>query len=177
MRKTSPLALCIALAVLSVAGLAEQSPAPPAPSAKAEAPAPAGQTAEEADFLALANAERRQRGLPALSHAPLLMEVARQHSREMCEKAYFGHRSPAAGRKTPLDRYLRGGGTYDRRVVVGENLYYCLRASVERGHAAFMRSPGHRRNIVSAEWEQMGVGIHRAPDGRFWVTEMFLRKD
>src|SRR5436190_199838 len=48
-------------------------------------------TADEARFLELLNRERAERGLVGLKPDALLVEVAREHSREMCDKNYFDH--------------------------------------------------------------------------------------
>ncbi|HEX3000107.1 MAG TPA: CAP domain-containing protein [Armatimonadota bacterium] len=132
------------------------------------------QTAEEAALVALVNNERKRSGLPPLAVDPLLVETARAHSQEMCTKQYFSHQSPTRGLRSPLDRYLKCGGSYKNRAVIGENLYTCARVNVARSHTAFMRSPGHRANILSPEWNAIGIGIYHAPDGRFWVTQLFL---
>ncbi len=172
MRRIAPLLIGAAIAVLAAAGFAEQQE-------KERQVCPitwltAPQTHDEAEFITLTNADRRKLGLRPLALDPTLQQVARTDSWEMYAKDYFDHRSPSAGQSTPMDRYLKGGGSYRRRIIVGENLYYCTRADVQRGHTAFMHSPGHRKNILDPEWEQMGVGVYQAPNGRFWVTEMFL---
>jgi uncharacterized protein YkwD len=38
---------------------------------------------------------------------------------------------------------------------------------------AFMNSPDHRANIVSAAFNSVGVGISYSPDGRIYVTQNF----
>jgi uncharacterized protein YkwD len=131
-------------------------------------------TPQEQRFLELTNRERVNRGLRPLTVDPLLITVARQHSREMMEKNYFDHVSPTPGYKTPMDRYLKALGTRPKYATVGENLYYCSVVDVERGHQAFMNSPSHRENVLFPRFEKMGVGIHKNARGEFWVTEMYL---
>lgn len=131
-------------------------------------------TSEELRFVDLANRERVGRGLKPLTIDPMLIVVAREHSREMMEKNYFDHNSPTPGIKTPMDRYLKELGFRPRYACVGENLYYCTIADVERGHQAFMNSASHRENLLYPRFEKMGVGIQRNHKGEFWVTEMFL---
>jgi uncharacterized protein YkwD len=41
-------------------------------------------------------------------------------------------------------------------------------------HRAFMRSPGHRHNILNARFRRVGVGIKRAGGFR-WVAVVFCR--
>ena len=82
--------------------------------------------------------------------------------------------SPTPGLKTPMARYLRALGHTPAWACVGENLFYCSIVDVERGHSSLMNSPGHRANILNPKFEQIGVGIYIAPDGEFYVTQLFL---
>src|SRR5207244_58945 len=77
------------------------------PPASRRPPTTAAMTADESRFLELLNHERGERGLVELKPDALLVEVAREHSREMCDKNYFDHVSPTTGCRTPMDRYLR----------------------------------------------------------------------
>jgi uncharacterized protein YkwD len=122
----------------------------------------------------LANAERRGKGLGELTTNPLLVRVARQHSREMCERGYFDHASPVAELKTPMKRYLQALGYVPKWACVGENLFYCSIVDPVRGHHCLMDSPAHRDNMLDERFEQIGVGVHISSDGRFWVTQVFL---
>jgi uncharacterized protein YkwD len=134
-------------------------------------------TAEEQRFLDLVNQERAQRRLHELTLNPMLVQVARAHSREMADKDYFDHLSPTAGLRTPMDRYLHAVSKRPPYACVGENLFYCSVVDVERGHQALMNSPGHRANILYSRFRQLGVGIYKSPRGEFWVTEMFLTNE
>jgi uncharacterized protein YkwD len=138
---------------------------------------------EEREFIARVNDERTSRGLNALELDPLLVQVARSHSREMCDLNYFDHHSPTSNMRTPMDRFLNGlhlqSQATPNYVLVGENIYYCSESNetynVEFGHQALMNSPGHRANILEPRFAKIGVGIFRNDKGEFWVTEMFLR--
>ncbi len=131
-------------------------------------------TANEQLFAELANAERRDRDLGVLSPNKLLVQVAREHSREMWEKSYFDHSSPTAGSKTPMERYLRTFGRTPTWAYLGENLFYCSVVDVNRGHECLMESPQHKENILNPKFKQTGVGVYESEDGRFWVTQLFL---
>jgi uncharacterized protein YkwD len=39
--------------------------------------------------------------------------------------------------------------------------------------AAWMNSPGHRANILNGNFNAVGVGYWRVPDGRLWVAVNF----
>jgi uncharacterized protein YkwD len=129
---------------------------------------------EEQKFIDLINIERANRGMSPLSVNPVLVRAARDHSQEMWAKNYFDHKSPTPGQRTPMDRFLRALGRTPTWAYLGENLFYCSITDVSRGHAAFMRSPDHRANILNARFKEVGVGVYIAPDGQFFVTELFL---
>jgi uncharacterized protein YkwD len=131
-------------------------------------------TSDELRFLDLVNHERAARHLAELKPDPLLVQVARQHSREMWEKNYFDHLSPTPGERTPMDRFLHAARARPAHACVGENLFYCSVVDVERGHRALMNSPGHRANILYPPFRRSGVGVYKSDSGEFWVTEMFL---
>lgn len=138
---------------------------------------------EEADLISAINNERRTRGFGPLTEDPLLNVTARGHSREMCFLGYFDHHSPTQGRRTPLDRYLAalhawGEGRPDA-ALVGENIFYAsvtdASYNAAYAHLRLMASPPHRANILEPRFTKVGVGLYRDSEGRFWVTEMFLR--
>lgn len=138
---------------------------------------------EEQDLIAAINTERTSRGLEALALDPVLCEAARAHSREMCDLNYFAHQSPTSGDATPVDRYLGELHTDGERrptsALVGENIFYASVTNDVYGagyaHRSLMASPSHRENILEPRFTKVGVGLYRGPEGRFWVTEMFLR--
>ncbi len=148
-------------------------------------PVPASDTLapEEQEFIEKINAERTQRGLNALVVDPLLVQTARAHSREMCDRDYFNHHSPTPGLTSPMDRYLatlhNAGGPTPDYLLIGENIYYCSVFNdvynVDYGHRALMDSPGHRANILEPRFAKVGLGVYRNAAGAFWVTEMFTR--
>ena len=131
-------------------------------------------TVIEQDYVDRVNAERWDRNLGVLSVNPILVQVARAHSKEMCEKSYFDHISPTPGLRTPMNRYLHDLGHTPTWAYLGENLFYCSVVDVDRGHSALMNSPKHKENILNKRFEQVGVGVYIASDGQFWVTELFL---
>lgn len=131
-------------------------------------------TVTEQQFVDHVNAERWERDLGVLSINPLLVQVAREHSKEMYELNYFDHTSPTPGLNTPMDRYLTTLGHTPTWAYLGENLFYCSVVDVDRGHVCLMDSPKHRDNILNERYEQIGVGVYVAPDGRFYVTQLFL---
>ncbi len=131
-------------------------------------------TAEESQFVELVNAERKARGLHALTVAPLLVHAAREKSQEMHDLRYWGHESPVKEKRTAMRRVLTFLPEKPRTMLVGENLYYCSKVLVESGHQALMDSPTHRKNILNPRYKYIGLGGFTAEDGRFWITQLFL---
>jgi len=41
---------------------------------------------------------------------------------------------------------------------------------------AWMNSPGHRNNILSPSFTEIGVGLAKGPNGRLYWTQMFIKK-
>lgn len=153
------------------------SPGPPAA-------APLVITVIERDFIALINRERESRGIAALTPDDRLTLAARGHSKEMCDLAYFDHRSPTPGLHTPMDRFLRAladsGMAQTTDLLLGENIYHISEVNhvynVEFGHRAIMNSPSHRAAILEPRFARVGVGAYQDARGELWATEMFLRE-
>jgi len=121
----------------------------------------------EQEMLRLLNEERTTRGLPALELDPRMVPVARQHSLEMFQLAYFGHQSPVLG--SPFDRLQAAKISYAR---AGENLAYARTVAV--AHRGLMDSPGHRENILRPEFTRVAIGVISAgPSGRMF-TQLFI---
>ena len=130
-------------------------------------------TADEQAFVDRVNQERAERALRLLVVDPILVAGARQHSREMADLNYFDHYSPVKGMRTPLERYGVALGNKNFTCTVGENLFYCSSRDVDLGHRSLMKSPGHRANILASDYVAIGVGIHEAADGQYYVTQMY----
>ena len=111
--------------------------------------------AAEQRMLDLVNAERGRAGLRPLVADERLREVARAHSLEMFQLDYFSHTSPTSG--SPFDRMRAGGVLF---LAAGENLAYA--PNVEIAHQGLMNSPGHRANILRAEFGHVGIGVIRS---------------
>jgi uncharacterized protein YkwD len=106
---------------------------------------------DEAVMLALLNEERAAAGLGRLDLDPALSAVARAHAVDMYTNGYFAHESPTTG--TPFDRMAAAGIRFG---AAGENLAFA--PGVERAHDGLMDSPGHRANILGANYARVGIG-------------------
>ena len=121
----------------------------------------AGNVAEVRDaVLCLHNRERTERGLPPLKEHAKLREAAEGHSDDMVAGRYFSHDAPDGD--DMVDRVLRTG--YARGAAgwsLGENIAYGTGelATAAQIHRAWMRSPGHRANILRRQFREIGIGI------------------
>lgn len=112
------------------------------------------------------NKERRKHGLWELAYDPYLNEVARNHSRDMAKNHFFAHDNKRHQR--PQDRA-------DKRCGVGENICMLpIKKQQNNRDAAreivqlWMKSPGHRANILNRNYQCIGVGI--ASDGKYYLS-------
>ena len=129
----------------------------------------------ERQIVALVDAERARRGLSSLSLDPVLTQAARLHSRNMAAAGFFDHYAPTRSLRTPTERYRAVAGPRDTPRI-GENIFRSSGMSPtagRRAHDAFMRSSGHRENVLRRDYRRIGIGVHVGEDGQFWVTEMF----
>jgi uncharacterized protein YkwD len=114
----------------------------------------------------IVNRFRQSRGLHPLRLEQGLMRSAIWKAQHMAHFYYFGHGDPAP----PVDR-----GMPQRLAACGfassgsENIAYGYRSAIGVVRA-WLRSPGHRRNIVSRSWRYLGVGVAVSHHGgTFWA--------
>jgi uncharacterized protein YkwD len=110
--------------------------------------------------LCLLNNERGAQDLRPVSEAPGLTQPSRAYSARMVAESFFAHESPDGG--TLVDR-LAGAGYLapDGDWTVGENIAWGQGPlSTPRSIvAAWMASPGHRKNILTGEYTEIGLGV------------------
>jgi uncharacterized protein YkwD len=153
-----------ALAALSLAALPAPAPASTCPNAGAT-PSAGNMRALKKATLCLLNRERKRRGLRSLRDNSRLQRAARAHSADMVANDYFSHVSlngtDLVGRLVRAD-YVRRDGAW----AVGENIAYGTGtlAAPRVIAAGWMRSPGHRANILNRGFRDIGIGIvHGVP--------------
>jgi len=118
------------------------------------------QQTPESQMLSLINAERAKAGLSPLAWNEKLASVARVHARDMIDKKYFSHTSKEG--LTPLDRVMRSGYYENSRgkMFVAENIeIHSGGINIFLTHQNLMRSSGHRRNILSPQANEIGIGF------------------
>lgn len=123
----------------------------------------------ENEVIRLVNIERSKRGLQTLSTNWQLSRVARYKSQDMIDKGYFSHTSPTYG--SPFKMMESFGIRYS---AAGENIAMGQRTPQEVMNA-WMNSPGHRNNILSTSFYQIGVGLAKDRNGRMYWTQMFIK--
>lgn len=123
----------------------------------------------ESEVVRLVNIERAKAGLPALKENWQLSRVARYKSQDMINKNYFSHYSPTYG--SPFDMIESFGIKFS---AAGENIAMGQRTPQEVMNA-WMNSPGHRSNILSPSYTEIGVGLAKDKAGRCYWTQMFIK--
>lgn len=120
----------------------------------------------ESQMIDLINQERQKQGLKKLAYRNELLEVGRSHSADMFKRGYFSHYSPEG--KSVADRANQRNISY---LVIGENLAYA--PNLDLAHKGLMDSPGHRANILSADYSQIAIGIMDGGIYGLMITQVF----
>lgn len=123
-------------------------------------------TPQEAEILHLTNQERKNAGLKSLTINSQLMEAARAQSDNMALESDLSHE--VNGRDL-VSRIETSGYPYSN---VGENIAQST-YSINHVINMWMKSEGHRKNILNSNFEEMGIGITVAPNGDKYYTQVF----
>jgi len=130
----------------------------------------------ETNVLAELNGIRRRHGLAPLKLSKPLSAAADAHSRAMGTYGFFAHdsRDGSAFWKRVQHYYVPRGY---RNWSVGENLLWSsgtLTAPVALN--LWMKSPGHRKNILTAGWREIGISAMavRAAPGVFGGRDVVI---
>jgi len=114
--------------------------------------APLVDEASEIEMLRMVNSERESAGLSPLLMDESLRVLARDYSADMLQRGYFSHFNSKG--QSPFDRMDEYGIMY---LSAGENL--ALAPSTELAMQGLMNSPGHRANILSPDFNRVGIGV------------------
>lgn len=146
-----------------------KAPAPPVnpPAGQPSTPSTAGINKVALQVINLTNNERKKNGLPPLQADASLSRVAQAKSNDMNAKHYFSHTSPTYG--SPFDMMRDFGVTYRS---AGENIAMG-QSTAQQVVSAWMNSEGHRKNILSPNFTNIGVGYTQT--GNYWA-QMFIGK-
>jgi hypothetical protein len=120
-----------------------------------------GSARGDVSALGALNGDRANAGLASLAESASLDNLAMRHTQEMAAGGSLYHSSDLSGAMQSTEPgWTRAG----ENVGVGP--------SVEAIEAAFMRSTGHRDNILG-DFSRAGTAVVTGADGRVWVTQEF----
>lgn len=150
------------LLLLPVPAFAEEKPSAPA----AGPPAKVELTRLEQEILDRTKAERKRAGLPAYQVDPTLMKLARDHSATMARLDQLGH--DLEGKS--FDKRIKESGY--RFTGAGENVAQGQRTA-EQALESWMKSPGHKANILNERFTRIGIGFAASKTGSPYYTLVF----
>ena len=118
------------------------------------------------------NRVRRDEGLEGLEWNERLAQEARRHAQNMVARGFFAHRDPVRG---DLDERLNA--SHIQWWNCSENLFY------ERGQQDpvpiavrnWLKSPGHRRNMLDKVMTETGVGVAVEGANAVFIVQQFIR--
>ena len=130
-------------------------------------------TANEQEMFKLHNQARSQNGVQELCVDSRLVKAARLHAQDMIENDYFSHTSQDG--RGPGDRISAQGykwRTYGENVAYGSGSY----GTPQNVFDGWMNSEGHRANILSSNFKDVGIGeaigeYKGTQDTHMWVAD------
>lgn len=122
----------------------------------------AADTGQQQRVVELVNQARAGAGCEPLTEDERLADAANGHSSDMAARGYFSHTTP-------------DGVTFDQRIKnaghpsPGAENIASGQGSAEQVMDAWMKSDGHKRNILDCSLNSIGVGVHT--DGWYWTQD------
>lgn len=165
MPQTSALCVALALAACTTASI----PLPPVPTPTGGAGASSGDVA--VDIVRYTNDARAREGLPPLNSNSRLMEAARIHAEQMAATGRMEHTISGVRYPTMQSRLDAVGYMYSN---AAENIAWNARSSAAVVDG-WMKSPGHRANILDTRLTEMGAAVSRAANGETYWIQVFGR--
>lgn len=127
-----------------------------------------GNTNERA-LLSLINDYRAKNGKAKLLMTKNLLDIARLKAADMVKKDYFAHVSPTYG--TPFKMLNDFGVSY---IAAGENL--AGNSNMQKVFDSWIASPTHKENILSKNYNQIGIGVVKSEKYGYVVSALFIGK-
>jgi hypothetical protein len=118
----------------------------------------------ETQLFAALNQERATQSLPLLHWDNALAFAARHHADRMAQLNQLSHQLP--GEPDLVTRASEAGARYS---TIAENV--AVGPDPSAIHAMWMRSPGHRANILSPELTAVGIAVEWGSAGLFAVQD------
>jgi len=144
----------------------------------------------------LVNKERTAKKLRALQFDDKLTSIARAHSADMAKRKFFSHVNPDG--KDPTTRGELAGYSCKKDFGsfftegLAENLYQgnlyssvrtrgtvktytwnTLEDLASQSVTGWMKSKGHRENILEKSYDRTGIGVAISKDDKVFVTQVF----
>src|SRR5208337_1995376 len=119
----------------------------------------------------LTNQERQSAGPPTLAVNAQLVQAAQIHATNMARLDRLSHILPGTSLPTPEDRLSYVGYSYSSW---GENIAYNYRDASDVVDG-WMHSPGHRANMLSPNYTEIGVGVALNSQGQPYYCLVFGR--
>ncbi|TFL19855.1 CAP domain-containing protein [Jannaschia formosa] len=117
-----------------------------------------------AEGVSLAAAARAQQGLPGLRPDPVLLRAAQMQADHMAERGRIGHDGPGG-----MSLVARARAVGHRPCYLAENVASGQR-SAARVTRDWLRSPGHRANILNPRHDRAALAWARGRNGRlYWA--------
>lgn len=116
-----------------------------------------------AQVLELVNRERANAGCRPVQSNAALQTAAQRHSDDMAARDFFDHVNPSG--VGPGGRIEAAGyrwSTYGENIARGQD-------SATAVMAGWMKSPGHKANILNCAFTQLGTGVTLGSDGPWWT--------
>ena len=120
------------------------------------------------------NQQRAAIGLQPLTWSDDAAKIARVHSENMANFKFFSHEG------------LDGSMVNDRADSFGVSKWRAIAENIayNRGYAnpisfvveSWMKSTGHRENILNGRWKESGIGIAITADGTYYFTQVFVQR-
>src|SRR3954452_4630976 len=111
------------------------------------------------------NRDRANNGLPRLTWSPKLSILAMDWANQMARVGNLYHQDLGA---------VINRGDYGEFWTLGENILVGPgNMPIDQMESVWMNSPGHRANILSRNYNVVGLAFVTGPDGRMWVCVDF----
>ncbi len=119
----------------------------------------ASAASHEGDALALLNAARAASGLAPVAMHSDLTDDASAWSQHMLSEGALTHNPNLSSVTTGWDK-------------LGENVG--VGVSIDSLHTAFMKSSGHRGNILG-DYDYVGIAVAEETESKLWITVVFMK--
>ena len=115
---------------------------------------------------------RVENGLAPLSWSADMAKVARLHSGNMAKYKFFSH----FGQDGLMVNDRADAFGFYQWEALGENIAYNrgFDSPAEKACDGWMKSTGHRENILNKLWKEAAIGVAVADDGTYYFTQVFM---